>query len=305
MATIYISYKLEERGLAQQVAQALERHGHRAVYDAVALSPGEDWRRVLLDALHGSDAIVLLLTERSLASPFVLGELGAARALFHSFGQMLILPVLVGDMAVPPVVSDLFVVRMAAGQDAIEQAADEILKALTDHLARSRRGHPRIFISHRHHDVAIAQALVRVIEASFDVGPSDLRCTSVHPYKLRAGDRTGDRLRTEIRRAEAVIGILTPDTKASSYVLFELGASWGRGGVTFPLLARGASLADVPAPIGDLHTISLEDEAECHQLVDDLADVTSLSRQEKQGAAVSQRIDELVALARDAAGGKS
>jgi hypothetical protein len=298
MATLYISYKLEDRDLAKQVADELEKLGHRAVHDAVALSPGQDWRKVLLEALAGADAVVVLLTERAIGSPFVMGEIGAARALHHAFGHILLLPVLVGDFPTPPVISDLFVVRMQGGKDGIAHAATEIVKALGDHTARSRRGYPRLFISHRHNDVAVVQSLVKVIEAAFDVEPDDLRCTSVHPYRLRAGDRTGDRLRAEIRRAEAVLGILTPDTRGSSYVLFELGASWGRGGVTFPLLARGATAADVPAPIGDLHTLSLCDEAECHQLIDDLTDVTTLRRQEKRGALVSQHIGELVAMAR-------
>lgn len=298
MASIYVSYKLEEHDLAKQLSDQLGHLGHRVIYDAVAQSPGENWRQVLLDALSAADAIVVLLSERALGSPFVMAEIGAARAMYHASGHMLILPVLVGDIPIPPVISDLFVLRMQVSAEGVAYAAVEIGRMLGDHLARSRRGYPRLFISHRHSDAAVAQSLVKVLEAAFDIEPTDLRCTSVHPYRLRAGDRTGDRLRAEIRRAEAVLGILTPDTKASSYVLFELGASWGRGGVTFPLLAMGATSADVPAPIGDLHTLSLYDEAECHQLVDDLVDVTSLRRQEKRGALVSQRISELATFAR-------
>jgi hypothetical protein len=302
MATIYVSYKLEERDLAKQLSEQLERLGHRAVYDAVAVAPGENWRQVLLDALSAADAVVVLLSERAMGSPFIMGEIGAARALYHAFGHMLLLPVLVGDIPIPSVISDLFAVRIRADKAGISQASDEIVKAVADHFTRTRHGYPRVFISHRHNDAPVAQALVSAIETAFHVDPKDLRCTSVHPYRLRAGERTGDRLRAEIRRAEAVLGILTPDTKASSYVLFELGASWGRGGVTFPLLARGASSADVPAPIGDLHTLSLHDEAECHQLMDDLADVTTLRRQEKRGAVLSERIVELVSQARSTPG---
>lgn len=298
MSTIYLSYKLEDRDLGKRLANELERLGQRTIWDAVALSPGVNWRDILIKELSSADAVVVLLSERALLSPFVMGEIGAARAFNHAFGEMLLLPVLVGDLPVPDVVSDLFVVRMSVEQQGIANTASEIVAALKEHVARIQRQLPRVFISHRHHDAAIAQSLVRVIEAAFDVETSDLRCTSVHPYKLHAGDRTSDRLRAELRRAEAVLGILTPDTKASSYVLFELGASWGRGGVTFPLLARGASLGDVPAPIGDLHTLSLFDEAECHQLVDDLADVTTLTRQQKRAGLVSQRVTELVALAR-------
>jgi len=151
-------------------------------------------------------------------------------------------------------------------------------KAAEDHFNRLRMNYPRIFVSHRHKDVPVVEALVSVIEAAFQIQTHDLRCTSVHPYPLRAGERTSDRLRLELHRAEGVLGIVTPDTKDSTYVLFELWAAWGRGGVTFPLLAFGASTGDVPAPIGDLRTLDLSDEAECHQLIEDLSDVTTLNR---------------------------
>lgn len=245
-----------------------------------------------------ADAVVVLLSELALSSSFIMGEIGAARALHHAFGHVLLLPVLVGDIAIPRVVDDLFVERMTPDSTGIERTAALVVKTLEYYLTRSYQRLPRIFISHLHADAAVVQALVRVLEAAFIIAPNDMRCTSVPPYKLRAGERTSDRLRTELRRAEAVLGVVTPNMKASSYVLFELGASWGRGGVTFPLLARGATAADVPAPIGDLHTLALHDEAECHQLLDDLADVITLRRKEQNEELVAQRIGELLNIAR-------
>jgi hypothetical protein len=44
----------------------------------------------------------------------------------------------------------------------------------------------------------------------------------------------------------------------SNYVLAELGAAWGRDVTTFPLLARGATYADVPSPLNERHCVSLE-----------------------------------------------
>ena len=297
MAKLYLSYKNEDLPLAKAFAEELELLGHTAVYDAVAVEPGSNWRDVLLRSLAACDAVVVLLTERALLSHFVMGEIGAARALNHINHKTLLLPVLVGDVGIPSVVSDLFTVRMASSATEIKRAASELATALREHLDRMKRGYPKIFISHRHSDVVVVQALVNVLAAAFEVQPEDLRCTSVHPYRLKAGDRTADRLRSELQRAEAVLGIISPDVKASSYVLFELGASWGRAGITLPLLARGATSADVPAPIGDLHTLSLADEAECHQLIDDLADVVSLRRLSKQGALVAQKVTDLVHVA--------
>ena len=81
MATLYLSYKSEDSALAKQLASALETIGHTVVYDAVALAPGQNWREVLLKALAAADAVIVLLTERSLTSQFVMGEIGAARVL--------------------------------------------------------------------------------------------------------------------------------------------------------------------------------------------------------------------------------
>jgi hypothetical protein len=244
-----------------------------------------------------ADAVVVLLSELALSSSFIMGEIGAARALHHAFGHVLLLPILVGDIAIPRVIDDLFVERMTPDSTGIERTADLVVKTLEYYLTRSYQRMPRVFISHLHADTTVVQALVRVLEAAFIIAPNDMRCTSVPPYKLRAGERTSDRLRTELRRAEAVLGVITPNIKASSYVLFELGASWGRGGVTFPLLARGATAADVPAPIGDLHTLALHDKVECHQLLDDLADVITLRRKEQNEELIAQRIGELLSIA--------
>ncbi len=298
MSRLYLSYKREDAALAKALADQLQALGHTAVYDAVVLEPGSSWRDVLLRALTAADAVVVLLTERALQSPFVMGEIGSARALQRALGKPLLLPVLVGDIGIPDVVRDLFSIQMPSGAAGLRDAADALLQALGEHLDSARRGVPKIFISHRHSDVAVVQALVNVLTAAFDIQPTDVRCTSVHPYRLKAGDRTADRLRHELQHAEAVLGIISPDVKASSYVLFELGASWGRAGITLPLLVRGATAADVPAPIGDLHTLSLADAAECHQLVDDLADVVSLKRLAKQNALVAQRVADLAAAAK-------
>jgi TIR domain len=109
----------------------------------------------------------------------------------------------------------------------------------TRRSGHSPESYPRIFISHRHKDEDVGKVLVNLLEAAFHIEKGDIRCTSVQPYRLPAGARTPDRLRVEIRHAGVVLGILTPDTKESSYVLFELGASWGQNIPCFPSLRRG------------------------------------------------------------------
>lgn len=160
-------------------------------------------------------------------------------------------------------------------------------------LQRPREGRPSLFISHRHEDEEIARALVDCIKSYFKIEKRDIRCTSVRPYRLPVGENTAERLRDEIACAEAVLGILTPSTQASSYVLFELGSAWGQGVWTCPLLARGADQTHIPDPIRDLSPLSLEDSGDCLQLLDDMRGFTSLERGHAEGSEVHDKITNL------------
>lgn len=204
-------------------------------------------------------------------------------------------------MSIPPVIQDLYVIRVPNLTDSLSLAANDVDKALKAHAAQvedqSKRT-PRLFISHRHKDEAIAAALVDVIRSAFVIDKTDIRCTSVRPYRLPVGERTPDRLREELRQAEAVIGIVTPDTKESSYVLFELGGAWAQKILTCPMLARSGSTADLPDPIRDINPLSLEDARDCQQFLDDLEDATSLTRQSGVGSDIADRINKLVQAAK-------
>ena len=157
------------------------------------------------------------------------------------------------------------------------------------------------FLSHRHRDANIAEALVRLIETSFYVDASDPEMHVGSPLSVkgwRAYWRSTAKRGSGERRPLPLALLRTKHQgRLRALGLFELGASWGRGVVTFPLLASGMASLDVPAPIGDLHTLTLSDEADCHQLLDDLGDVTGLRRRESSGASVSERIRTLVAAA--------
>lgn len=214
---------------------------------------------------------------------------------------MALLPIIFGNMPIPSVIQDLYVIRVANPNESLQVPAGDIDKALRTHAAQiedRRSAPPKIFISHRHKDESIAAALVDVIRSAFAIDKSDIRCTSVRPYRLPVGERTPDRLRDELRNSQAVIGIVTPDTKDSSYVLFELGGAWAQKILTCPMLARGGSTADLPDPIRDINPLSLEDARDCQQFLDDLEDATSLKRRFGVASEIADRIQKLVEAAK-------
>lgn len=275
MATIFISCAYTDNAMAKAIETRLLDRGHGSKLPIGTAIAGA-WRMKITRALSGSDTLIAILTEAGLRSPNVLGEVGAARVLEYT-KRMLLLPVLVGDIAIPDFVSDVFCFRLAAASDPnFDSLVQELHRAITDNVKLL----PRIFVSHRHKDEPIAAALVALLEQAFYVERTDIRCTSVQPYMLTPGERTSEKLRTEISSAELVIGILSPDTADSNYVLCELGASWGHDVPTFPVLARGAKPADIPSPLNERHSISLESEENCIDLVQDVASKISLRRRE-------------------------
>jgi hypothetical protein len=80
----------------------------------------------------------------------------------------------------------------------------------------------------------------------------------------------------EILGSEVVLGLVSPSSVSSSYVLFGLGASWGTRDVTMPLLVRGGTYEILPGPLKERSALFLEEVASCGQLIENLASKTSL-----------------------------
>ncbi|MEM1160126.1 MAG: toll/interleukin-1 receptor domain-containing protein [Pseudomonadota bacterium] len=298
MAVIYISYRAPDRPIADRLSRMLSERGHIVRYDK-ELYTGSEWRSQLMTALKESDGVLLIWSKETESSQYVPSEVGAARAL----PKMGLFPVMIGDVDRPLFISDVMV-------DRLETQSDEAFAALADRLDdsfekhfelvdRRQHGNPRIFISHRHKDEKIVRALAICLRTRFKLQRSDIRCTSVRPYRLPVGEQTGERLREEISTAEVILGILTPDTQESSYVLFELGSAWGQKRWTCPLLARSADQSHIPHPIRDLSPLSLEKPGECWQLMDDLLGFTSLEKTEADQSELNDLVNALVDAARE------
>jgi hypothetical protein len=64
-------------------------------------------------------------------------------------------------------------------------------------------------------------------------------------------------VKREIRSADVVIGLVTPSSVESHWVLFELGARWGMDRPLFSVLARGADTSVLPDPIKSYHSLKV------------------------------------------------
>ena len=84
------------------------------------------------------------------------------------------------------------------------------------------------------------------------------------------GVNTEDKLREEVNAAKVVVGLITPSSLASYYVMFELGARWGADLFLAPLLA-GVKPRELSGPLSLLNALDAISDAQLHQLLTDVA----------------------------------
>ena len=308
MAKVFLSYNSSDRKFARSVETELKKYKHESVWGVDELIAGRGWGELMPERLGTADVVIALLTPKSKDNKSLWCEIGAARVLAHSEKRTAFLPV-IKDLEVSPGYTGDTLILWERDYDEddtgsrvpdlckeIDRAIQAHLKALEVEDGRVER--PKIFVSHRHKDHEIASALVKVLRAQFNLNDSDIRCTSVQPYRLPFGKNTGDRLRSEINDAQVVLGLLAPDTPESSYVMFELGAAWARGTYTCPLLCREANYDHIPGPIFDLAPARLSIASDCYQLLGDLKSELNLAENDAHSAELQKQIEELCAAAK-------
>ncbi len=94
-----------------------------------------------------------------------------------------------------------------------------------------------VFISHSSIDAALAEALIDLLKSALGIRAEQIRCSSVDGYRLPVGVNTEGKLREEVNAATVVVGLITPNSLKSPYVMFELGARWGANRFLAPLPA--------------------------------------------------------------------
>jgi ribosomal protein L37AE/L43A len=128
-----------------------------------------------------------------------------------------------------------------------------------------------IFISHSSQDRELIEEIIQLLEKALGIDPQAIRATSVPGYKLDPGVDTDERIRKELNEYKVVIGVLTPESLKSSYVLFELGARWGQKLFIAPLFAKGVSGQHLKGPISGTNGLSAENDSDLHHFLKAIA----------------------------------
>jgi hypothetical protein len=125
-----------------------------------------------------------------------------------------------------------------------------------------------VLISHSSKDEVLASTLIDLLRSGLGLLPNQIRCSSVDGYRLPAGVNTDAQLRAEVRASKVLIGVITPNSLASPYVLFELGARWGAGEIMVPLLA-GVTPEKLRGPLSGMNALLCNSEAQLHQALNE------------------------------------
>ena len=157
-----------------------------------------------------------------------------------------------------------------------------------------------LFISHSNRDADLAEAFIELQRTACSIPDTRIRCSSVEGYKLPIGAPTNDHLRHEVNATKLFVGLITPSSIESVYVLFELGARWGAGLHLAPILARGkeqeANL--LKGPLSDINALNGTSSADLHQLISDFKNM--LDAPSVNAAVYQKYIEKVVSLSKSA-----
>ncbi len=78
MPNVFMSYSSGDSAFAEVAAMQLRERGIHVWLDHGSLHPGEDWRKGIDDGISSADALIAVLSPKSLASPHVTYEWASA-----------------------------------------------------------------------------------------------------------------------------------------------------------------------------------------------------------------------------------
>lgn len=149
-----------------------------------------------------------------------------------------------------------------------------------------------IFISHSSSDTIFVEKLIELLRSSLNISAQRIRCSSVDGYRLSVGVNTDEQLRKEVHDAEILIGVITPFSMKSAYVLFGLGARWGAKRKMFPVLACGADPSILGGPLKAVNSLDCNSVSQIHQLIDEISNTLQISKESP--ALYQNQIDQLI-----------
>ncbi|MGO4812144.1 toll/interleukin-1 receptor domain-containing protein [Cupriavidus sp. 2MCAB6] len=130
MAKVYISYQREDLPFVSRLADRLKDAGHTLSFDVDELSPGVNWRAALDHGLKTSDVFIVVFSQKTDKSQYVLTEVGAARAYANESDRMLLIPIVIDNAPLPLSMQDVHaIIQPDADVDSIVPQIESAISA--------------------------------------------------------------------------------------------------------------------------------------------------------------------------------
>jgi hypothetical protein len=147
-----------------------------------------------------------------------------------------------------------------------------------------------VFISHSSSDRKLAEAVTQLSLDCIDFLGGKVRFSSMHGYGLEIGSKFAKKLRSDIDDCEVFVAIISTNSLASQFCLFEIGAAWGLKKKIKPILAPGFDPVAMKSPLTEMNYLRAEDEDGWIQLIGEIAKRTKSDLND--GPIVSAKVRE-------------
>jgi hypothetical protein len=104
--SVFLSHNSEDKPFVRELSRYLTEHGFRVWLDEACLTPGVSLLSALSDAVLAVDVVVAVLSEKSIASPWVTKELQIAMTQEVNGRRIKVIPVMKEACAVPSFLLD-------------------------------------------------------------------------------------------------------------------------------------------------------------------------------------------------------
>lgn len=106
MPSVFISYSNKDRQFVERLASDLKATGLRVWYDQWELKVGDSLISKISAGIRAQDYLVVVLSRSSVTSEWVRKELSAALMRELNEKRVIVLPVLIENCEIPPLISD-------------------------------------------------------------------------------------------------------------------------------------------------------------------------------------------------------
>jgi len=131
---VFLSHTHQDKGRVLPFAEAIRSHGLEVWVDEERISPGDSLLETISRGLRSAECLAFFMSRASVESPWVRQELSivmAERLSAHGKGPIVI-PILLDDVDLPPVLRDVKYVDLRSGD--LDGAASEFSHAVARHL---------------------------------------------------------------------------------------------------------------------------------------------------------------------------